>query len=153
MKILLALPLLLLAACAAENDNRAVEQPAAKPVETAAPVPSAPVPQPESPAAVVVAEPAPPAAPKQGDTVSRGEPGKVDTRCATRADCVVKDVGNCCGYFPACVNRNSPVFPEQVRAACEAEGRASICGFREITGCECVAGECQAAGTPDTMAQ
>ena len=75
------------------------------------------------------------------------------TTCATSADCAVKDVGNCCGYFPACVNRDSPVFPEQVRAACEAEGRASICGFREITSCECVAGQCQAAGGGASAAQ
>ena len=85
--------------------------------------------------------------------MAEGAAGKVDTSCATSADCAVKDVGNCCGYFPACVNRDSPVFPEQVRAACEAEGRASICGFREISSCECVAGQCQAAGGGESTAQ
>ena len=141
MRILSVLLMFLLAACAAENDTRAAEKAAA------------PAPQPATPAPAVVAEPAPPPPPKEVVVAPKGEPGKVDTSCATSADCAVKDVGNCCGYFPACVNRDSPVFPEQVRAACEAEGRASICGFREITACECVAGACQAAGGAGSAAQ
>ena len=117
MKLIPVLLMFLLAACAAENDTRAADQAAAPAPQTAAQEP------------VAVADPTPPpAVPKVGAVVARGEPGKVDTRCTTSADCAVKDVGNCCGYFPACVNRDSPVFPEQVRAACEAEGRASICG-------------------------
>lgn len=70
--------------------------------------------------------------------------GEVDYSCRTDADCAVKNLGNCCGYFPACVNRNSPTFPEQVRAQCEREGRMSVCGWREIAGCTCVEGHCEA---------
>lgn len=72
-------------------------------------------------------------------------PGKVDYTCQTNADCAVKDVGNCCGYYPACVNRNSPTFPKQVKAQCEAEGTMSVCGFEDIQGCACVEGRCAAA--------
>lgn len=68
--------------------------------------------------------------------------GEVDRSCKADADCAVKDVGNCCGYYPACVNRDSPTFPAQVKAQCEAEGRMSICGFKEIAGCTCVEGRC-----------
>ena len=73
--------------------------------------------------------------------------GQVDVSCKTDADCAVKDVGNCCGYFPACVNTASPTFAEQVRAACAKEGTSSVCGFAEISSCECVDSQCRAAST------
>ena len=71
----------------------------------------------------------------------------VDYACRTDADCTVKNVGNCCGYYPACVNVASPTFPEQVKAACTASGMSSICGFPAISGCECVQGRCEALRT------
>jgi len=73
--------------------------------------------------------------------------GEVDYACDTDADCAVKNVGNCCGYYPACVNRDSETFPEQVKAACAAEGRMSVCGFAEISRCECRSGRCEAASS------
>jgi hypothetical protein len=69
---------------------------------------------------------------------------EVDVSCRVDADCAVKDVGNCCGYYPACVNRDSPTFPEQVRERCEADGMSSICGFPVIERCTCSAGRCEA---------
>jgi hypothetical protein len=63
-------------------------------------------------------------------------------RCSVDADCAVKNVGNCCGYHPACVHRDQPVDPDAVQARCEQEGTASICGFPEISGCACVARRC-----------
>ena len=69
--------------------------------------------------------------------------GGVDYRCSSNADCVVKDVGNCCGYYPACVNRASPTFPAQVEAECAKKGMASVCGFPVIRGCACVDGRCR----------
>ena len=70
--------------------------------------------------------------------------GTVDSACRTSADCAVKNVGSCCGQYPACVNRNSRTFPEQVRAQCAQEHRMGVCGFPSISGCECVAGKCEA---------
>jgi hypothetical protein len=67
-----------------------------------------------------------------------------DYSCTTDADCAVKDVGNCCGYYPACVNTNSPTFPEQVKAECAQNDMQSVCGFRDIEGCACVEGRCEA---------
>jgi hypothetical protein len=75
----------------------------------------------------------------QGGELWRG----VDFTCAVDADCEIKNVGNCCGYYPACVHRDSPTFPEHVQAQCEAEGLASVCGFPDLTGCTCVEGRCQ----------
>lgn len=72
---------------------------------------------------------------------------EVDRSCRVDADCAVKDVGNCCGYYPACVNRTSPVFPERVRQQCEKTGSAGICGFPEIAACVCDSGQCAAQGT------
>jgi len=72
-------------------------------------------------------------------------PSEPDRSCQVDADCAVKDVGNCCGYFPACVNAQAETFPEQVKAACEAQGLSSICGFEDIAGCACIEGRCEAA--------
>lgn len=72
-----------------------------------------------------------------------GVPVKINTSCTRDADCVVKNVGNCCGYYPACVNVNSPTDPAGVQAQCAREGMMSVCGFPSISSCQCVAGECQ----------
>jgi len=79
---------------------------------------------------------------------AQSKPGSIDYSCRSDADCAVKDVGSCCGYQPACVNKDSPTDPAAVRAQCEQEGMASVCGFREIAACTCNAGRCEAAG-PD----
>lgn len=70
--------------------------------------------------------------------------GAVDSSCRTDADCTVKNVGNCCGYYPACVNVDSPTDPEGVKAACAESGMMSVCGFPAIEGCQCVEGSCKA---------
>ncbi|MGH8029230.1 MAG: hypothetical protein ACREO3_04770 [Arenimonas sp.] len=75
-----------------------------------------------------------------------GAPGVVNASCHTDADCTIKDVGSCCGYRPQCVNKSSPTFPEQVKAACAQDGRMGICGFPAITGCTCTAGRCEGTG-------
>lgn len=72
-------------------------------------------------------------------------PSEPDRSCTVDTDCAVKNVGNCCGYFPACVNAQADTFPERVKAACEAQGLSGICGFEDITACACVEGRCEAA--------
>lgn len=74
-------------------------------------------------------------------------PVSIDRSCDSDADCQVKNVGNCCGYFPACVNKDSPTDPAAVQAECQAKGVASVCGFREISACTCNAGTCESAGS------
>ncbi|MDR7134906.1 hypothetical protein J2X06_002115 [Lysobacter niastensis] len=71
---------------------------------------------------------------------------KIDSTCRSDADCAIKNVGNCCGEFPACVNVNSPTDPAGVQAECARTGRMSVCGFRQIQGCQCVQGQCQDRG-------
>lgn len=63
--------------------------------------------------------------------------------CQTDADCAIKNVGNCCGYYPSCVNVDSPTDPEGVKAQCAKTGMASVCGFPVLAGCQCVAGQCE----------
>ena len=72
----------------------------------------------------------------------------VDYSCQSNADCAVKNVGNCCGYYPACVNVDSPTFPEQVKAECAASGKSGVCGFPSISACQCVEGRCAAVNGP-----
>jgi hypothetical protein len=70
------------------------------------------------------------------------EPVQPDRSCRTDADCAVKNVGDCCGEHPACVNKDSPVDPAAAKAQCAQQGSMSACGFREIDGCRCVDGSC-----------
>ncbi|WP_370451311.1 hypothetical protein [Lysobacter sp. N42] len=65
-----------------------------------------------------------------------------DRSCRTDADCVVKNVGNCCGAMPACVNKDARTDPAAVQAECARKGMSSICGFKPVESCECVAGTC-----------
>jgi len=64
----------------------------------------------------------------------------LDISCATDRDCEVKNIGNCCGYFPECVNTNAVTDPALAETLCD--DRVSACGFAEITKCRCVAGKC-----------
>ncbi len=70
--------------------------------------------------------------------------GKLDDRCASDADCAIKDVGSCCGYRPQCLNHDSPTDAVAVKARCASEGRVGICGFPAVAGCQCVQGHCAA---------
>ncbi|HET6782591.1 MAG TPA: hypothetical protein VFH12_02010 [Pseudoxanthomonas sp.] len=97
--------------------------------------------------------PAPPEPPRAPPPMSTPLPPRearqevvVDTSCKTNADCAVKNVGNCCGAMPACVNKNSPTDPAAVQAACAAKGMMSVCGFAEISSCQCDNGQCAPAG-------
>ncbi|PPV08637.1 hypothetical protein XBLMG947_0208 [Xanthomonas bromi] len=84
------------------------------------------------------------ATPPAASIPAPAKPVTVTTTCRTDADCTVKNVGNCCGAFPACVNVNSATDPNGVLAQCQASGMMSVCGFREISACQCVAGQCAA---------
>ena len=136
-----ALPLFLLCAlllggCAAPPTSGGGSDANPAPVSTA---PASPAPADEAPAAPPVTSP-PANAPKP----LAGGPVQLDQSCRTDADCTVKNVGNCCGYYPACVNVNSPTDPAAVQAECARTGMASVCGFPEISTCQCVSGSCKA---------
>ena len=143
----MAIAMLALASCNAPGDSPAAAtgEPAALPPQSSAS--PAPLPATDAPADPKVA----PASPMAG---SEGKPGlpplslSADTgrACGNDSDCAVKDAGSCCGYRPVCVNKDTPTFPERVKAACAKEGRVGICGFQAIDSCQCVAGKC--AGVP-----
>lgn len=137
--ILMMLAALALAACAAPPTNGPVQgSPQGESAEPAQPA------QPALPTQPAPTTPAPVSPAPRGDTAVVGEPAQIDSSCKVDADCTVKNVGNCCGYYPACVNVNSPTNPEAVQAECARTGMASVCGFREISSCSCVSGQCQA---------
>lgn len=127
---LIAALLLTLAACAAPaptNPENATTQPAPASSPATPPAPASPEPAPRS-------EPEP---------ASSGSVA-IDRSCKTDADCTVKNVGNCCGYYPACVNVNSPTDPKGVQAECAKKGMMSVCGFPDISSCSCKQGQCEA---------
>jgi hypothetical protein len=115
--------------------------------ERAAPAPASDAVKPgaQSPEAPAEGElQAPPMSdPLPPEKVSDATPPALDRSCRTASDCAVKNVGNCCGMQPACVNVNSPTDPAAVQAQCAREGRMSVCGFKPVEACECVAGKCE----------
>jgi hypothetical protein len=67
----------------------------------------------------------------------------LDYSCVTNDDCTVKDVHNCCGFYPGCVNKNARTNSELVKKLCRENSIASVCGFPSITSCQCVKGRCE----------
>ncbi len=128
-----------LASCAAPTASQSAPNAPAPRQQVEAP-PAAPAPVAGAPGAMETAP-----APRTADVLGRG--------CRTNSDCAVKDVGNCCGAQPMCVNKDTKTDPAAVRAQCEKNGMASICGFQEVSGCQCVKGQCEniAAGGAVTM--
>jgi hypothetical protein len=57
--------------------------------------------------------------------------------CRQASDCAVKNVGNCCGYYPRCANVDATFSPPDCSA-----GQVGVCGFPEITSCDCRANSC-----------
>lgn len=89
-----------------------------------------------------------PAGPASGAPVTGTGLPPIDSSCRVDADCQVKDVGNCCGYYPACVHRDAATDPAAVLEDCRRRGLASACGFRDIQACACVEQRCEPAATP-----
>lgn len=147
---LLVLMTLALPACSGTSQSApgsaapAVAVPAASPPAEIAPAPAV------APAPTPMPTPVADRVDSAGDKLAGGLHVKngVDYGCERDADCEVKNVGNCCGYYPACVNTRSPTFPEQVKAQCAADGVSSVCGFPEIGGCQCVEGRCESLPGP-----
>lgn len=128
-----ALAAALIAACA--NERQAADPPATSPAATAA---QAPMPQ----------APAPPAQAESADAATdSGLAAHTGLRydCAADADCAIKDIGNCCGHYPACVNVDSPTDPEGVTRECAQKGLAGICGYPVIEACVCRNARCEPA--------
>jgi hypothetical protein len=100
----------------------------------------------ESPAVLESATAAAPAEPQGAQRPAQDLLTKdgVNYACQTDQDCAVKDIGNCCGYYPACVNAESPTFPDKVKAQCASEGQMAVCGYPEIASCSCIEGRCAA---------
>jgi hypothetical protein len=131
MRLILSICLLILAGCAASqntSDIKAAEPPPKMSAEEKADA--------SANNALVEEKPA-----------SR-KPGEVDFSCKTASDCKIKDVGSCCGYYPACVNKDSATFPEQVKAECAKKGMSSTCGFPSISSCTCTNNKCEGVTGP-----
>jgi hypothetical protein len=123
MRILLIACLLMLVACMAPQNSSGIKA-------------AEPPPKMDS-----VAEPSPKKALEE--KMANGKPGVVDYSCKTSSDCKIKDVGSCCGYRPACVNKDSPTFAAEVKSQCGKEGMAGICGFPSIGSCTCTNNKCE----------
>ena len=123
MRVLLIACLLMLVACVAPQNTIDIK--------AAAPPPSIDR----------IAEPPPKVVVEEKVTPSK--PGEVDFSCKTSSDCKIKDVGSCCGYRPACVNKDSKTFPVEVKAQCGKDGMSGICGFPSISSCTCTNSKCE----------
>ena len=66
----------------------------------------------------------------------------IDYSCQTDSDCVIKNVGECCGYYPSCTNKDAFVNATFVNDICKAGGIGGICGFPSIYSCKCKNNRC-----------
>lgn len=129
---------------------------AAESTPAAAPAPSGPAAGAPAPAPASGAAPAPPAAAAPGGGAPQPYPSELAAHANLRVDCqqdsecAVKDVGNCCGRYDACVRADSQPDPAAVQAECAARGLVGICGFPVIESCVCTAGTCAAAPSDGT---
>lgn len=71
----------------------------------------------------------------------------IDRSCEKDGDCIVKDVHNCCGYYPQCVSKKAVVDADKVRELCKQEKSMSLCWVDEPSGCACIDRKCQEADT------
>lgn len=78
---------------------------------------------------------------------------EIDRSCENDSDCAIKDVHNCCGYYPECVNVKATVDPERVKKSCADQGIASICGFPSISACQCTEHTCSPVAGAGPVAQ
>lgn len=77
-------------------------------------------------------------------TIEPSDQANLIYSCTTDSDCEVMNVGNCCGYYPKCLNKDSVTDPEGVAEECKKNGLASVCGFPSIDSCSCVDEKCVA---------
>ncbi len=68
---------------------------------------------------------------------------KIDYTCESDADCEIKDIHNCCGYYPACTNKEASLNPQIVKDICREGMITSVCGFPSIESCVCVENKCE----------
>jgi len=90
--------------------------------------------------------PVPVASPEPATAIAPSPP----LACQTDAQCTVKNVGNCCGEYLACMHIDQPADAAAVKRRCEAEGLSSVCGQRDIASCRCDAGQCIESTTVTT---
>lgn len=67
----------------------------------------------------------------------------IDYSCQTDSDCEIKNIANCCGYYPACTNKDAVTSPETVSQICGEEDLIGVCGFPSIDDCGCVKNTCK----------
>jgi hypothetical protein len=67
----------------------------------------------------------------------------IDYSCSVDSDCEIKNVGNGCGYFPNCVNKNAITDPDFIAEAYTRAELTSVCGFPSIDNCICVDNVCK----------
>jgi hypothetical protein len=149
---LLGLALAWLSGCAPQPAQPSPADVATGQLSPAAPAASTPPPAAGTANAPVAQDPGSPTTSTAPTPIPPAAPASLLVTCGTDADCEVKDVGSCCGYRPACVNRDARPDPAAVQARCAQEGRVGICGFREIQGCQCVSGRCKPADGPGSPA-
>jgi hypothetical protein len=134
---------ILLSGCTAPKPNADAPQAPAAPSVSAAPA----APMPTTPKPVEAPAAAPASRPPAIETLPGATAENPSRSCKTDSDCAVKNVGNCCGAYPMCVNKDARTDPAAVQAQCAKQGITSVCGFQEVSGCQCVKSQCQSLGT------
>lgn len=67
----------------------------------------------------------------------------IDRSCQVDGDCVIKNIGNCCGGYTECVNVNAVTHPWLVEHYYCRESRiGSICDSQPPSSCRCNKNQC-----------
>lgn len=80
--------------------------------------------------------------PNQADDILEEYWDNINIECETNLDCAIKDIHNCCGYYPKCVNIEFETKVNLVRDLCKVSQKMPICGFQTINSCACINGRC-----------
>ena len=80
---------------------------------------------------------------ERADNILNAYHQSIDYSCTSDVECTIKDIRNCCGYYPKCVNINSIPNQKLVIDLCEISESMPICGFQTINHCVCINNICQ----------
>ena len=60
---------------------------------------------------------------------------RIDYSCETASDCAIKEVGNMCGAYYKCVNKDFKPHPPELTH--------KMCGQLQIQKCDCIENKCE----------
>ena len=80
---------------------------------------------------------------EEGNVQLENYRSSLNKSCNTSNECVIANIGNCCGYYPTCLNKDAKPDADFVNRICNKASIAGMCGFPSIESCECIENRCE----------